>query len=79
MNANRSSRRDWLRSFAALGLSSLGTGGGATRAFPAERETVLNIGLKTQLFCDDFLIDSKDRVRHPLHLSLSKWGQSDTI
>jgi hypothetical protein len=60
-------RRDWLRSATAGGLSGLAMGVGVTRALCADRATVLDVGSQTQLFCDDFLIESKDGVRHKLH------------
>lgn len=62
-----SSRRDWLRSMTAWGLSGLCTGSDVTRALSAEREAALDIGSQTQLLCDDFVIESKDGVRHRLH------------
>jgi len=67
MNDTGSTRRDWLRSTAAWGLSGAVVSVGGTRAQYADDESVLDVGSRTQLFCDDFLIESKDGVRHKLH------------
>jgi hypothetical protein len=67
MNDAGSTRRDWLRLTAAWGLSGAVVSGGVTRALCADDETVLDVGSRTQLFCDDFLIESKEGVRHKLH------------
>ncbi|MHC4879260.1 MAG: hypothetical protein ACYTGL_22625 [Planctomycetota bacterium] len=67
MKNTDTTRREWLRSTTAWGLSGLAMNGGAAQVLRADSETMLDVGSQTQLFCDDLLIDSKDGVRHRLH------------
>ena len=53
MNDTGSTRRDWLRSTAAWGLSGAVVSGGVTRALSADDETVLDVGSRTQLTWDN--------------------------
>jgi hypothetical protein len=72
MNANRLSRRDWLKTAGAWGLAAAGTTvfGPTSRADEKREEAVVDIGSRRELFVDDFLIErlageAELRLHHP--------------
>ena len=73
MTNNDPSRRDWLKSTAALGLVASGSASFAAsaRAVTIDASQLIDIGSRRELFIDNFMIDrlegkAEQRLHHPV-------------
>lgn len=69
MTQNYISRRDWLRSAAALGVATAGSALSTRRSVANDEPQpgAIDIGSRRELFVDDYLIDQVDDVQFRLH------------